>query len=179
MEEPYTFKEVVSSPDAAEWQEAMESEMHSHAKNGTWELMDLPEGRKPIKCKWLYKVKYNQDGSIEKFKARLVAKGYSQVPGVDFKETFSPTVRFESVRFLLALAAAPGLELHQVDIKTAFLNGDVEEELYMEQPEGYVVPGEERKVCRIRRALYGLKQAPRQWYQRLEEWLVDNGFNKL
>ena len=138
----------------------MDEEIKMIEKNHTWELMQKPEDKEIIGLKWVYKIKYNEDGTIQKHKARLVAKGYSQLPGVDFNETFAPVVRMETIRTVLALAAQLKLQVYQLDVKSAFLNGEIEEEVYVEQPQGYKVQGEEDKVYRLKKALYGLKQAP-------------------
>ena len=116
-----------------------------------------------IGLKWVYKTKYKEDGTIQKHKARLVAKGYSQQPGVDFNETFAPVARMETIRTMLALAAQMETPVYQLDVKSAFLNGELEEEVYVEQPLGYILKGKENKVFRLKKALYGLKQAPRAW----------------
>lgn len=143
-------------------------------KHGTWELTDLPKGRKAVKSKWVFK--HKADG---RFRARLVAKGFTQVHGVDYDETFSPVARFETLRFLLALAAQEDWEIHGMDVKPAFLHGDLDEEIYMEQPEGFVVPGMEDKVARLLKALYGLKQASRAWNTQIDAILKELGFTRL
>jgi transposase InsO family protein len=175
-EEPQTLQEALKGDHAKEWKNAMNSEYSSILKNGTWTLSNLPPGRKAIGCKWIFKVKKNADGSIERYKARLVAKGFAQTEGVDFQETFAPVAKFTSIRCLLAIAAAEGLDVHQMDVKTAFLNGDLEEEIYMVQPEGFVEKGSEHLVCKLKKALYGLKQAPRAWYQKINNYLHNNDF---
>lgn len=159
--DPKTIKEALSTPDAPLWKEAIESEMNSILHNHTWEVVDLPPGTKPLGCKWILKRKYKADGTIDKYKARLVVKGYRQKEGLDYFDTYAPVSRITSIRVFIAIAALRGLEIHQMDVKTAFLNGELEEEIYMEQPEGYIVPGQERKVCRLVKSLYGLKQAPK------------------
>src|SRR5712692_1408941 len=131
-------------------------EMDALLKNNTWELVNLPPGHKAIKSKWVFKLK--ADG---RFCACLVAKGFMQIPGIDYDETFSPVARFESLRLLLVLAALENWEIHQMDVKSAFLNGILNEEIYMEQPQGFIAAKQENKVCRLKRALYGLKQASR------------------
>ena len=135
----------------------MDEEIESMKSNKVWKLVDLPIGRKAIGNKWILKIKCKVDGSIERFKARLVAKGYTQQEGIDYEETFSPVVRFTSIRLILSIVAKLDLELHQMDVKTVFLNGELEEEIYIEQPIGFVKKGEENKVCRLQRSIYGLK----------------------
>ncbi|KAJ8499382.1 hypothetical protein OPV22_009934 [Ensete ventricosum] len=158
ISDPISFEEAV---EKEEWQKAMKEEIKSIEKNETWELMDLPKEKKAICLKWVYKTKYNADGSIQKHKARLVAKGYSQQQGIDFDDTFSPVARFETVRTFLALAAYLSWSVYQFDVKSAFLNGDLQEEVFVTQPEGFLVKGHEEKVYKLKKALYGLKQAPR------------------
>ncbi|KAL0340193.1 UNVERIFIED_CONTAM: Retrovirus-related Pol polyprotein from transposon TNT 1-94 [Sesamum radiatum] len=143
--EPRTINEALSSPEAPFWKEAINNEIESIMQNHTWELVDLPSGNKPLGCKWILKRKYKADGSIDKYKARLVAKGFKQKEGLDFFDTYSPVTRITSIRVLIAVAALYDLEIHQMDVKTAFLNGELDEEIYMEQPEGFVVPGQEKK----------------------------------
>lgn len=144
--------------------------------NNTWELVDLPRGCKTIGCRWIFKKKLKPDGSIDKFKARLVAKGYKQKEGVDFFDTYSPVTRITSIRMLVAIASLYNLIIHQMDVKTAFLYGDLEEEIYMDQPEGFVVEGLDDKVCRLKKSLYGLKQAPKQWHEKFDTALTSNGY---
>ena len=175
-EEPATYEQAVASPDSNKWLDAMKDEMNSMSQNKVWELVDLPPGRKSIRNKWVFKVKRKADGQIDKYKARLVAKGFTQQEGVDYEETFSPVVRFASIRILLAIVAHMDLELHQMDVKTAFLNGELDEEIYMDQPKGFQVVGQERKVCRLQRSIYGLKQSSRQWYFRFHQAVTSNDF---
>ena len=130
-------------------------------KNQTWELVDKPTHKRTIGVKWVYRTKLNSDGSIKKHKARLVVKGYAQMFGVDFSETFAPVARLDTIRMLLALAAQKGWNIHQMDVKSTFLNGYLEEEIFVEQPEGFIVKGMEKKVYLLKKALYGLKRAPR------------------
>ena len=118
----------------------------------------------------------NPDGTIEKYKARLVVKGYKQKEGLYYFDTYSPVTRITSIRMLIALAAVHDLKIHQMDVKTAFLNGELEEDIYMEQPEGFIVPGKEKKVCRLVKSLYGLKQAPKQWHAKFDQTMLANGF---
>ena len=139
----------------------MNKEIAAIQRNKTWELMNLPKGKKAIGVKWVFSTKFHADGSIQKHKARLVAKGYSQQEGVDYEETFSSVARFETVRTLLALAAQLSWYVYQFDVKLAFLNGELEEEVYVSQPKGFIIFGKEEQVYKLNKALYGLKQAPR------------------
>ena len=134
--------------------------------NHTWELVDLPPHAKTIGCNWIFKRKLKQDRSIEKYKAHLVIKGFKQRNDVDCFDTFAPVTRIASIRVLIALASIHNLVIRQMDVKTAFLNGDLEEEIYMEQPKGCVVPGNEKKVCKLVKSLCGLKQAPKKWHNK-------------
>ncbi|KAJ9559825.1 hypothetical protein OSB04_004985 [Centaurea solstitialis] len=174
--EPQTFQEAVTSSEGPQWKEAIKSEMDSILQNHTWELVDLPAGCKPLGHRWIFKRKMKADGTIDKYKARLVIKGYNQREGLDYFDTYSPVTRLTSIRLVLAIASLRNLEVHQMDVKTAFLNGDLEEEIYMEQPEGYVAPGQERKVCKLVKSLYGLKQAPKQWHQKFDHVMLECGF---
>ncbi|KAL5794298.1 hypothetical protein ACOSP7_002892 [Xanthoceras sorbifolium] len=144
----------------------MEEEMSMIQKNKIWELVDKPKRRKVIGVKWVYRIKLNADGSINKCKARLVVKGYAQIFGVDYSDTFAPVARLDTIRMLLSIAAQISWKVLQLDVKSAFLNGILQEEIYVEQPNGFVVQGEEDKVYLLKKALYGLKQAPRAWYSR-------------
>ena len=159
------------------WADAMRHEIDSLDDNNVWELVELPAGRKPVGSKWVFKLKKNADGSIERCKVRLVAQGYSQKEGLDYDKTFSLVVRSESVRIVIALAAINGLTLHQMDITTAFLHGDLEEEVYMKQPKGFLVEGQEHLVCQLKKSIYELKQAPRCWNQALDAQLKIMGFS--
>ena len=145
--------------------------MDSLHKHNVFNLVELLNGRKAIGSKWVFRVKHNADGSVERCKARLVAQGCSQKHGVDYDETFSPVVRFESLRTVIGLSVKQGLKLHQIDVTTAFLNGDLDEEVYMRQPEGFIVKGQEHLVCKLNKSLYGLKQSPRCWNYVLDEHL--------
>ena len=146
--------------------------------NDTWQLVELPSGRKPIGCKWVFKVKHDSDGNVERFKARLVVKGYAQKYGIDYEETFSPVLRFSSIRSPLAFAVQNDMLIHQMDIVTTFLNGKVDEEIYMEQPDGYVIAGKENLVCWLRKFLYGLKQSPHCWYSAFREYMESIEFKQ-
>lgn len=175
IDEPSSFKHAVK--DKA-WRQAMQSELDSIEKNETWVLSDLPKGHKEIGLKWIYKLKRDAEGNVIKYKARLVAKGYVQEKGVDFEEIFAPVTRIETVRMLLALAAKNSWDVHHLDVKTAFLNGEISEEVYVTQPEGFVRKGQEKKVYRLLKALYGLRQAPRAWYSKLNKCLEGLGFSR-
>ena len=152
-DDPKTFQEAMSSRDVAFWKEAINDEMDSLISNNTWIIVDLPPSSKPIGCKWVFRRKYNTDGSLQTFKARLVAKGFKQKEGINYFDTYAPMARITSIRVLLALASLYNLFVHQMDVETAFLNGELDEEDYMEQPEGFVLPGNERKVCKLTKSL--------------------------
>lgn len=174
-EEPTHYSEAVSEQ---EWVEAMKTEVEMIEKNNTWELTDLPAGHKPVGLKWVYKLKKDTEGNVVKHKARLVAKGYVQRKGIDYNEVFAPVARLETIRLLLALAAKEGWQVHHLDVKSAFLNGELLEEVYVTQPDGFVKKGQESKVYRLLKALYGLRQAPREWNARLDKCLTELGFVK-
>ena len=156
-----------------------EAEYQSLQSTGTYQLTQLPAGRQAIGCKWVFKIKRHADGSVDRYKARLVAKGFSQKEGLDYKETFAPVAKFSSIRTLLALAAHQDYEVHQMDVKTAFLNGDLDVKLYMMQPEGFIVEGQEEMVCELRKSLYGLKQAGRAWFEKINAALIQMDFTPL
>ena len=171
-----SLQEALESEDASRWKEAADSEFKSLEDNETWELVTAPVDNKIIGCKWVFKEKTNSDGS-SRFKARLVAKGYAQIHGVDYQETFSPVVRFTAIRVLLAIGIQQKKFIHQMDVITAFLHGDLEEDVYMRQPEGYEVIGRETEVCKLKKSIYGLKQSPRCWNAKLHTSLIQIGFN--
>ena len=158
--EPRTFEEAMARPEAAEWREAAAEEMRMFVEKELFEEVMRPKNRRVVGCKWIFKEKRGPDGEIQKYKARLVARGFTQIPGVDFTETFAPVTKFTSIRILLALAAIHDYEIHQMDVKSAFLNGVLDEEIYMDSPPGYPAPN--GKVWRLRKSLYGLKQASRE-----------------
>ncbi|KAF0726422.1 hypothetical protein Ae201684P_021073 [Aphanomyces euteiches] len=175
---PTTMAEFRSSPEREQWQQAMDDEYNSLTQNRVWELTELPKGRKALKCKWIWKVKYLANGAVERFKARLCVKGFLQIAGVDFTDTYAPVLRLDSLRVLCAVIATQDLEAVQMDIKTAFLNGNLDEEIFMEQPEGYTQPHSKHLVCLLKKSLYGLKQSPRQWHKKLHALLVKIGFRQ-
>ncbi|KAL0370487.1 UNVERIFIED_CONTAM: Retrovirus-related Pol polyprotein from transposon RE2 [Sesamum angustifolium] len=173
MLEPENFETAVKHKV---WVQAMEEEIKMIEKNNTWELADRPKDKEVIGVKWIYKTKLNADGSNTKHKARLVAKGYSQLPGIDYTETFAPVARLDTIRALIAIAANKKWKIYQMDVKSAFLNGYIDEEIYVEQPQGFIAKGSEENVLRLKKALYGLKQAPRAWYSRIDKYFMDRGF---
>ena len=173
--EPASMEQALSGELANCWQEAMDNEMSSLFENGTWVLAYPPAGIKPIPVKWVYKVKRDTAGNIERFKARLVAKGFRQQEGIDYTEVFAPVGKYATFRALCSLVAARDLELIQLDIKTAFLQGELEEDIYISQPPGYEAD-DAKLACHLQKALYGLKQAPRAWHKRLDAELQQYGF---
>lgn len=171
-DEPQTVQEALSGPEADSWKNAMKDEYNSFITNKCWSLCDRVESQKPVKCKWVFKRKLI-NGETLKYKARLVAKGFTQKQGIDYNETFSPVVRYSSIRALLAVAAEYEMEVEHLDVKTAFLNGDLEETVYMEQPEAFMVKGKENKIYRLHKAIYGLKQASKAWYEKINNVLCE------
>lgn len=176
---PLNIEEALSGRDKDEWKKAIDEELGILHQMGTWELANLPEGRNPIGCKWVFTKKRNAERKVIKFKARLVAQGFSQKPGIDYSNdgTFAPVMRFETLRALIALAAIYGWDLRQLDVKGAYLNGYLEEELYMRQPPGF--DDGTGRVCRLRRSLYGLKQAGNVWNKEFDTAMIDLGFQRL
>jgi hypothetical protein len=174
-EDPISFDEACKEE---KWMEAMNEEMQAIKKNDTWKLTSLPPHKEPIGVKWVYKTKKNPDGSVNKYKARLVAKGYKQKEGEDYTEVFAPVSRLDTVRLIISLAAQNSWRIFQMDVKSAFLNGVLQEDVYLEQPPGFVKKGEEKKVYKLKKALYGLKQSPRAWYSRINSYFEKNGFQK-
>jgi hypothetical protein len=168
-QEPITFNEAMSFLDKNRWKEAMDREYESLLHNKTWSLVLLPEGRKAVKCKWNYKMKYKPNGDVERYKARVVAKGFSQVAGMDYDETYALVINPKSVRMMFAIAATYKMHMVQFDIGMAFLNGKLKEEIYMLQPEGYEKP--RGLVCKLERSIYGLKQVARQWNEHFDNFL--------
>jgi len=165
-------------PDYERWLDAMLSKMESMRENQVWNLVDPPDGVRAIECKWIFKKKIDADGKVHIYKARLVAKGFHQIQGVDYDETFSPVAMLKSIRILLAITACYDYEIWQMDVKTAFLNGNLSEDVYMTQPKGFVDQQNARKVCRLRKSIYGLKQATRSWNLRFDEVVKSFGFSQ-
>ncbi|KAM2043175.1 hypothetical protein ACFXTI_036479 [Malus domestica] len=177
-DDPITFHQAVNSSKAELWQAAMAEELAAMEKNKVWMLVPLPCNAKPIGCKWVFKTKRNTVGKVERHKARLVAKGFTQREGIDYNETFSPVSSKDSLRVIMALTAHFNLELHQMDVKSAFLNGDLFEEIVMVQPPGFVEEGKESMVCRLNKSIYGLKQSSRQWYIKFDQVVAAFGFEE-
>jgi len=172
-----SFQEALDDVDQDKWIKASDEEMESLMKNKTWILVDRNKEQKPIGCKWVFKRKAGIAG-VEgpRFKARLVAKGYFQKEGIDYQEIFSPVVKHVSIRFFLSMVTYFDMELQQMDVKTAFLHGFLDETIYMEPPEGYVDEKNPEKVCLLQRSLYGLKQSPMQWNTRFNEFMEDHDY---
>lgn len=175
--DPDTRDDALSRPDAHAWQAAMDEEMLALQQNETWSLCKLPPGKDMISTKWVLKSKTNPDGTLARRKARLVARGFSQTRGVDFFETFAPVVRYESVRCILSLAAANRMTVKQFDVKTAFLNGDLNEDVFIAQPDGY--QDRTDRVCKLQKSLYGLKQSPRMWNEKFSKFLAGEGLHAV
>jgi len=173
--EPKTVSEARATPQWDEWWAAMQLEINALQESGTWQLVKTPLGIKPLPCKWVFKVKYNPDGSVERFKARLVAGGHRQQDGIDYGEVFAPVTKFATLRALLAKAAHDNLELGYLDISNAFLHGELKHPVYMRQPEGFE-SGDPSVSCQLHKTLYGLKQAPKEWYNVLRDGLTSSGF---
>ncbi|GJS09054.1 retrovirus-related pol polyprotein from transposon TNT 1-94 [Tanacetum coccineum] len=173
--EPKNFKSAITEDC---WFQAMQDEIHEFDRLQVWELVPQPDCVMIIALKWIYKVKLDEYGDVLKNKARLVAKGYRQEEGIDFEESFAPVARIEAIRIFIANAASKNMTIYQMDVKTAFLNGELKEEVYVSQPDGFVDPDHPTHVYRLNKALYGLKQAPRAWYDTLSRFLLDNKFSK-
>ena len=173
--EPTSIKEACKDES---WVKAMNEELDQIEKNKTWELVPRPKDKNVIGTKWVFKNKVNEDGEVIRNKARLVCKGYAQVEGIDFEETFTTMARLEAIRMFLAFASYKKLKVYQMDVKLAFLNGYLEEEVYTEQPEGFQLNNNGDYVCKLKKTLYGLKQAPRAWYERLDSYLKLQNFKR-
>jgi len=180
QKEPESWKEMGKLPDSEKlkWIKAANEEMKSLKDLETWKLTELPEGKQAIGCKWVFKIKHDSEGNTDRYKARLVAKGYSQKFGEDYDATFAPVAKQTTFRTLLTIAAVRNMKVRHFDIKTAFLNGDITEDLYMSQPEGYVAKGTENLVCKLTKSLYGLKQSARAWNTKINEVMLSNGFQR-
>ncbi|XXG59499.1 hypothetical protein AAC387_Pa04g1573 [Persea americana] len=172
LSEPTCFSQAIKS---LEWREAMALEFDALHRQGTWTLVPLPSGRHSVECRWVYKIKQRADGTIERYKARLVAKGFHQKPCLDYTNTFSPVVKHTTVRLVISFALQLGWLICQLDVHNAFLYGVLSEEVYMDQPQGFVDPNHPTHVCKLHKSIYGLKQAPREWYLRLTNYLKSLG----
>lgn len=173
-EEPKSYEQAIESDDHEHWEKAMDEEYNALIRNHTWILVDPPEDQKIIDNRWIFKLKINTDGSIDRYKARLVVRGFTQEYGIDYQETFSPVVKFSSIRVILSLAASKQMKLKHFDVKTAFLNGDLEENVYMSQPIGY--DDGSGLVCKLSKSLYGLKQASRCWNKKFTSFITSFSF---
>jgi hypothetical protein len=171
--EPTSFSKAVKNQD---WRDAMTIEVDALMKNHTWTLCPRPSHKRVLRNRWVYKLKQKSEGSIERYKAHLVVKGFEQQGGIDYIETFSPVIKPATIRLVLALAVHYNWTLHQLDVSNAFLHGFLEEEVFMEQPQGFVDSSKPDYVCKLHKSLYGLKQAPRAWFHRLSNVLLDLGF---
>ncbi|KAI3768676.1 hypothetical protein L2E82_19506 [Cichorium intybus] len=174
-QDPVYYDEAIKEP---KWKIAMDREIEMIEKNETWSLVDLPKEAKCIGVKWVFKTKLNEKGEVQKHKARLVARGYGQEYGIDYLKVYAPVARMDTIRLMLALAAQRDWSIYQMDVKSAFLHGTLQEDVYVQQPQGYVVKDNEQKVYKLHKALYGLKQAPRAWYSRIEAYFVNEGFTR-
>ncbi|GJW02408.1 retrotransposon protein, putative, ty1-copia subclass [Tanacetum coccineum] len=176
--EPANYKAALLDPESDKWLNAMNAKMKSIRDNEVWELVDLPPNGKTVGYKWLFKKKTDMYGAVHTYKARLVAKGFTQTPGIDYEETFSPVAEIRAIRILIAIAAFYDYEIWQMDVKTTFLNGYLNEEVYMEQPEGFVNQKYPNQVCKLKHSIYGLKQASRQWNKRFDDEIKKFRFNQ-
>ena len=170
------FRQVIESSNSQKCIDAMNEEMKSMKDNDVWDLVPLLEGAKPIGCKWIFKTKKDSKGNVERYKAHLVAKGFTQKEGIDYKETFSPVSSKDSFRIIMALVTHFNLELHQMDVKTVFLNGDIDETIYIVQPKNFVLGDAKKMVYKLKKSIYGLKKASRQWYYKFHKVVILFGF---
>lgn len=176
--EPTTYGQASKDPL---WCTTMQTELNALESNNTWEITDLPPNKRVVGCKWIFKVKYKADGSLDRYKARLVAKGFTQTLSIDFFHTYAPVAKMTIVRVILSLAAIQNWTLHQLDITNAFLHGDLHEKIYMQIPPGVVIPLDfkgKHPVCKLIKSLYGLRQAPREWFSKFSEVLLKYGFHQ-
>ena len=178
IDEPKSVEEAMNGEHSVQWREAMDSGYASLLENDTWELVPLPEGTNIVGSRWVLRVKRDENGSVDRYKARLVAQGYSKKKGVDHEEVFSPVTRNTSIRTLLALANAHDLEIHQMDVKTASLNGSLDCDVYMSQPKGFSNQDKPDYVCKLKKSIYGLKQSARCWNATLDQYLQSAGYRK-
>ena len=175
-EQASTYEQIMKSDNRDQWKKAMDNEMKSINSQNTWILKPLPDGKKLVGSRWIFKIKKNSDGEIARWKARFCAKGFTQVAGIDFHETYAPVAKMNSIRLILSIVTTENLELHQADVDTAFLYGLMDAEVYIKQPTGYIEPGKEDWACLLLKSLYGTKQAARQWYKKVHGTMTKNGF---
>jgi hypothetical protein len=178
VDDPTSYKEAIASENSTKWIEVMEDELKSMSSNQVWDLVDIPDEVKTVGCKWVYKTKRDSKENVERLKARLVAKGFTQREEIDYNETFSPVSKKDSFIIVMTLVAHYDLELHQMNVKTAFLNGDLHATIYMAQPEGFVVNGKEQMSCKLNKPIYGLKQVSRQWNLKFDQVIKKFGFRE-
>jgi hypothetical protein len=169
--DPQSYGDVAGNPF---WESAMQEEYNSLLKNQSWDLVPLPYGRKLVRCRWVYRTKSAMDGPIRKYKVRLVAKGFQQVHGIDYDEAFALVAKMDSIRLTISIAASKGWEVHQMDVKNAFLHGDLSEEIYKEQPQGFMQ--DSYLVCGLKKSFYGLKKALTTWYAKIDSYLLSQNF---
>lgn len=174
---PKNYEQAISCPERERWKTAMDVEIASIYGAKTFVLQQKPSHIQPIKCGWVYTIKYGSDGNISKYKARLVAKGYSQKKGIDYEETFAPVAKIKSIRAIIALSASKGWKIYQDDVPSAFLKGNLKEDVWMEQPPGYS-DGIATNYCHLKRTLYGLKQSPREWNEVVNKFMLNQRFTK-
>ena len=172
------YNEAIVDEHKEKWLSVMQDEMDSLHKNYTYGLVELPKGKRALRNKWVYKVKTREVDSTPIYKARIVVKGFQQKKGVSFDEIFAPVVKMTSIRTILSIATSMDLEIKQLDVKTTFFHGELDEEIYMQQPEGFVEKGKENLLCRLKKSLYGLKQTPRQWYEKIKSFMLEHRFHK-
>ena len=176
--EPTTYRDATTDCESDKWLDAMKAEMQSMYDNQVWDLVDLPSDKNAVGSKWVFKKKIDMDGNVHTYKARLVAKGFTQTHGIDYDEIFAPVAMLKSIRMLIAIAAYYDYEIWQMDVKTAFLNGELIEDVYMKQPEGFINPKHPNKVCKLNRSIYGLKQASRSWNHCFDKKIKEFDFIK-
>ena len=175
-DDPINLQQALQGSNSHKWIDAMKDEIKSMEDNGVWDLVELPQGSKPIGCKWIFQTNRDSNGNGERYKARLVTKGFTQKEGIDYKETFSPVSTKDSFRTIMALVAHFDLELHQMDVKIACLNGNIDETIYMVQPENFVSGDPKSMVCKLKKSIYSLTQASREWYHKFHQVITSNGF---
>ncbi|KAL8107641.1 hypothetical protein AgCh_024159 [Apium graveolens] len=175
-DDPVNLQQVMRSPNSQKWIDAMNEELQYMKDNDAWDLIELPKGQKLIGCKWVFKTKRDSSGNIKRYKARIVAKGFAQIKGIDYNETFSPISTRDSFRIFMALVAHYDLEIHPMDVKTAFLNRNIDEIIYMVQPENFVIGYLKTLVCKLRKSIYDLKQASREWYHKFHHVITSYDF---